>query len=301
MSKEIAVQMTPVVVQGVPVQSVMDRGVEWTGGISGLYVAQRLELLEVMTGCETKNRYHIVQIPGGTQIPVAPDGTFNTQWREQSHVQALLKAKEESECFERVCCPLFRSFTMDFKDQQGTNFFTINRPFKCDPCYAPPVCSCTTQELSIMDKNGSLVAKAEEQGGCAQGCCTRTFFITGADGHEMYRMEAPECFYKSGGGGCNVCAPTCFKEAYVIDVYSNGQLLENDASAFVWPGCNCGGLTDRSNFVINFPDNAAPEERAGLIAGMMLIEYAVNEKKQQDNKNNNGGGGGAPARQEMAR
>ena len=62
----------------------MDRGIEWTGGISGLYVAQRLELLEVIGGCEQKNRYNIVQIPAGTQIPVGPTGDFNSQWRESS-------------------------------------------------------------------------------------------------------------------------------------------------------------------------------------------------------------------------
>ena len=107
------------VAQGVPVQAAMDRGIEWTGGISGLYVAQRIELLEVIGGCETKNKYHIVQIPGGTDIPVAPTGDFNTQWRELSKAQPLLKAKEQSECCERICCPLFRGFNMAFKDGNG--------------------------------------------------------------------------------------------------------------------------------------------------------------------------------------
>jgi len=283
----------PVVVAGVPVTAPMDRGIEWTGGISGLYVAQRLELLEVIGGCEQKNKYNIVQIPGGTAIPTAPTGDFNSQWRESSKSNPLLRAKEESECFERLCCPLFRGFKMNFTDSQGQNFFTIDRPCKFDCCYAPPLCTCTTQELSISDKNGALIAKAEEKSGCCNGCCTRTFNITDAAGAPMYVMTAPECSYKSGGGGCNVCAPTCFKEAYVIDLYEGDKLLESP-SAFVWPGCNCGGLTDRSNFVVNFPDDATPEKRAGIIAGMMLIEYAVNEKKQQDNKNNNGGGGGAP-------
>ena len=95
-----------------------DRGIEWTGGAAGLYIAQRLELLEVLSGCETKNKYHIVQIPGGTDVPIAPTGDFNTQWREQSKAAPLLKAKEQSECCERICCPLFRSFTMEFKVQR---------------------------------------------------------------------------------------------------------------------------------------------------------------------------------------
>jgi hypothetical protein len=30
-------------------------------------------------------------------------------------MQPLLKAKEESECVERVCCPAYRAFAMDFK------------------------------------------------------------------------------------------------------------------------------------------------------------------------------------------
>ena len=128
----------------------------------------------------------------------------------------------------------------------------------------------------------------------------RAYWCRKATTHELQRLLPQilqpvqlECSYKSGGGGCNFCAPTCFRESYVIDLYEGDKLLESP-SAFVWPGCNCGGLTDRSNFVVNFPDDATPEKRAGIIAGMMLIEYAVNEKKQQDNKNNNGGGGGAP-------
>ena len=279
-----------------------DRGIEWTGGAAGLYIAQRLELLEVLSGCETKNKYNIVQIPGGTDIPIAPAGDFNTQWREQSKAVPLLKAKEQSECFERICCPLFRSFTMEFKDATDNVFFKIQRPFKCDPCYAPPVFTCTQQELTIMDKNGTIVATAKEKGGCCNGCCTRQFLITGPDGKLMYEMNAPECGYKSGAGGCNLCAPSCCKEAYVIDVYDeNHQIVNEASSAFVFPGCNCAGLTDRSNFVVNFPADAPVEKRMGLLAGMMLIEYAVNEKKQQDQKNNSGGGGAPPAAQEMQR
>ena len=66
-----------------------------------------------------------------------------------------------------------------------------------------------------------------------------------------------------------------------------------------------GGLTDRTNMVIRFPDNATPEQRAALIAGMMLIEYTEMEFRRQSEKNNRnsqgGGYGGAPAQQEMSR
>ena len=60
-------------------------------------------------------------------------------------------------------------------------------------------------------------------------------------------------------GGCgNVCAPSCFNEAFDIDVYGPDDQYIN-TSTFVWPGCNCGGLTDLSNFAIQFPPGSTAE------------------------------------------
>ena len=53
-------------------------------------------------------------------------------------------------------------------------------------------------------------------------------------------------------------------------------------------------MTDLSNMMIKFPDDATPEKRVAIVAGMMLIEYAVQEFKRQQNNNNGGGSGGAP-------
>ena len=65
-------------------------------------------------------------------------------------------------------------------------------------------------------------------------------------------------------GGCgNVCAPSCFNEAFDIDVYGPDDQYIN-TSTFVWPGCNCGGLTDLSNFAIQFPPGSTADQRATL-------------------------------------
>ena len=55
--------------------------------------------------------------------------------------------------------------------------------------------------------------------------------------------------------------------------------------------------------MIKFPEDATAEKRVAIIAGMYLIEYAVQEFKRQQNKNNNGGGGGGapPKNEEMSR
>lgn len=50
-------------------------------------IEQQIELLEMITGCETKNRYHVfLQNPYGQK-------------------KFLFKCKEESGCCERNCCP----------------------------------------------------------------------------------------------------------------------------------------------------------------------------------------------------
>jgi hypothetical protein len=50
-------------------------------------VKQQIELLEILTGCETKNRYHVYITTHSGQFVY------------------LFKCKEESDCCARMCCP----------------------------------------------------------------------------------------------------------------------------------------------------------------------------------------------------
>ena len=75
--------------------------------MDGLFIRQQLEVLEALSGCETKNRYNITPIPAGTEFP--PPGGMTSNWTQNFRAQAgsfpLLKGKEESECME-VCSPV---------------------------------------------------------------------------------------------------------------------------------------------------------------------------------------------------
>jgi len=267
---------------------------------AGLYVRQHLEILELVSGCETKNRYSFTPIPSGTSIPNPPSSSWSADYRNAAGFNPLLKGKEESECFERICCPLFRGFEMPLKDGNGTDFITLVRPFRCDPCYCQPCMGCNTQEMNIMTA-GRQVASAKEVTGlcCSKGCCARQFETYDASGNALYTLEVNDCCSKSGG--CNFCAPSLCNEALTVDVRSADGTLQRP-STFVWPGCNCGGLTDLSNMIIDFPESTSADQRTALLAGMMLIEFTVMEQRRQNQKNNNnGGGGGAPAQQEMER
>ena len=160
-------------------------------GIHGLYVRQALEVVEMLTDCETKNRYSFTPIPLGTPVPACPDSSWSKEYRSAAGFNPLLKGKEESECFERVCCPLFRGFKMDLVDGNGTPFITFDRPFKCDPCYSPGCFTCTTQEMSV-SAGGAMIANAKMVTGpcCTSGCCNNKFEVYNASGAIITRWRS---------------------------------------------------------------------------------------------------------------
>ena len=149
-------------------QAPPDAGLGFLGSIDGLYIQQRVELLEAFTSCETKNRYHITPIPAGA-IPDPARGTLPETWlqhfRAQNEFAPLLKAKEESECCQRQCCTPIRKFDMAFKDGAGQTFFSIHRPFKCSiPC---PCCLVAPQELTLYDAAGVPAAAPRKSSNAA--------------------------------------------------------------------------------------------------------------------------------------
>ena len=252
-------------------------GLGFLSGIDGLFIQERVEFFEAITGCDTNNRYHLTPIPAGAlPDPMPPDWIHYFQ--TQANFFPLLKAKEEGDCAERVCCPLFRSFEMDFKDGTGATFFTARRPYRCTvhtPCFL-----CQPQELDLIDAHGVVAARAREE---FRPCwlCARSFVAENERGEANYRVRTSECGTSQGN---NCCAPSCFNQSYVVDVFDPEEAHVVARSANVWPGCNCAGATERSNIVLRFPKNATDRERASLVAVTVLVEFAHFEWKKGDNQ-----------------
>lgn len=264
-----------------PSAQAMSSSVDFLAGLDGLFLKQDIELLEALSGCETKNRYSVTAVPQGAPDPTPRD--WIQAFKKNAQYQPLMSAKEQSACFERLCCPFFRAFTLPFTDATGRSFFTVTRPFKCDLCYCPPCFTCTQQELAVHDMQGMPIASARERKSCCTSCCTRTFDTFDAKGALVYTVHASEC---SSSRGSNCCAPTCCNSTYDVDVKDpTGQLVST--TSWVWPGCNCGGLTESTNAMIRFPRSATPQQRAAVVGAMMLVEYAVIEFRSQKNQRNN--------------
>lgn len=272
--------MPPGAAMAPPSAQVMSSSVDFLGTMDGIFMKQQIEVLEALTGCETKNRYHLTPVPQGTPDPTPKEWLNN--FKQNAQYQPFMSAKEESECFERICCSPFRGFNLPFVDTYGRAFLTVQRPFKCDCCYIPPCYTCTQQEVKVTDAQGMTLAIARERSYCCTSCCTRSFDAMDATGNLIYTIQASEC---SSSRGCNVFAPSCCNESYDVDVLdAQGKLIST--SSWVFPGCNCAGLTEVTNSVLRFPKNATPQQRAALLGGMLLVEYAVIEFRTKKNNNN---------------
>ncbi|XP_042823913.1 phospholipid scramblase 1-like [Panthera tigris] len=95
---------------------------EYLSQIDQILVCQQIELLEVITGFETNNKYEIKNSFGQIYFAV-----------------------EDTDCCTRNCCGASRPFTMRIIDNMGQEVITLERPLRCDSC----CCPCCLQEIEV--------------------------------------------------------------------------------------------------------------------------------------------------------
>ncbi|XP_078522633.1 phospholipid scramblase 1-like [Lissotriton helveticus] len=116
---------TPVAPQNCP------PGLEYLSQIDQILIHQQVELLEVLTGFETNNKYEIKNALG----------------------QRVYFAAEENDCCTRMCCGPARSFVISVIDNTGREVMKLQRPYRCSSCFCP----CCLQELEVQAPPGTTV------------------------------------------------------------------------------------------------------------------------------------------------
>jgi len=112
-------------------------GLEYLAQIGQLFVNQKVEILEVITGFETQNEY-VVQNSTG---------------------QNIYMAKEESNCCARNMLGPIRSFDLILKDYAGNELIHVERPLRCDSCLFP----CCLQEIEVSSPPGNVIGKVKQK------------------------------------------------------------------------------------------------------------------------------------------
>jgi len=107
-------------------------------GLDTLVVKKKIEMVEVVLGCETKNRYHI----------------FDSQDKE------LFRAKEDTDWCTRQLCGQSRPVELPIVDLDGKEVLHLTRPLRCQGCCFP----CCLQEAQVtLAQSGMGLASVEQE------------------------------------------------------------------------------------------------------------------------------------------
>jgi hypothetical protein len=147
----------PTGVEGVP------PGLEYLTQVDQLLIHQLIEMLEVLTGFETENKYVIKNAMG----------------------QQVYFAAESSDCLERQCCGPARAFSMAIIDNFQREVIHLERPFRCGHC----CCPCHLNELQVQSPPGNVIGYVNE----IWTCCYPEFNITDAAGTNQFFIHGPVC------------------------------------------------------------------------------------------------------------
>lgn len=222
-------------------------GIQMLAAFGDVFVSQRAEVIEAISGFETANEYDIFGTQGGATVPIA-------------------FAAEQSECCERQCCGSSRSFQMQIMSTTSQPIFSIWRPLRCKP----PLCCCYLQELAVCD-NGAEIGRLEQQYTC---CATEFNVVVG--GLLMYKIAGP----------CCVCdGPFCGDQEFFV-TGPNGQHIQTPVgpSRITKKGADnlesamTEMFTDADNFCCTFPLDATPEAKAVLLAAVFMIDFMFFEE-----------------------
>jgi len=220
-------------------------GLEYLTQVDQLLVRQEVELLEVMTGYETNNRYAILNSMG----------------------QQIYYAKEDTSCFQRNCCGPSRGFTINITDNAGQPVMRISRDFKC--CAGCSWCACSSccyLEVIVEAPVGTVVGYARQ----SQSCCLPKYKILDAEFDELAHIVGPFCV-------CG-CSDVNFP---VMSSKTNDEIGQVTKQ---WSGLARELFTTADHFSISFPQDMDVRMKAIYLGALFLIDFMYFENKDNNNQ-----------------
>jgi hypothetical protein len=239
-------------------------GIAELAAFGDLFIKQRVEVIEVLTGFETANEYDIL---GTTAMGMQP----------------VFFAAEQSNCCTRNLCGSSRSFTMNiFSQANGFRpstqpLFTIERPLRCKP----PLCCCYLQELTVNDAAGAAIGRLEQH----YDCC----------GSDMSVLVGTAVVFKIAGPCCVCDGPCCGDQEFFITT-PQGEHISTPAGDARITKMGARGIegvatemyTAADNFGCTFPPTATPMAKAVLLAAVFMIDFLFFENGGSVDKNGYG-------------
>lgn len=255
---------------------------------------------------EFKNMYKIGAAPAGARAKADPDdaGGWAPTSDELTSMAEMMYVKEESSCIIRCLATIcgvsnLRPLKLHFTVNPEGHAFIAERPFKC----GGGCCSPLVMHMFTATPDGSLsrpIGRVTEDfspycGKCMEACCSYTYYTD----IETVTSHSPLTFAKRFtvvqnmaccGRHSNFCGGTCFKNDGVFDIIDSktGQVAGSLQKTYAPGGSGCESAWCRcchmfSNYVLTFPAESTPEERALLLLAVFDTDYKHFEKTGNEN------------------
>jgi len=240
------------------------KGFDRLDGRDGIFIKQKMELTEVMTGCEGENTYYV--------YPLSKDG--------EKKGKKLFKCKEKSGCCARQCLsgecrPFILKINLDDDDEDldTSPFLLINRECACT-CYC-----CNRPEITVTlveDGKNEYLGKIREP----FTCCNIVLDIHDKDNNIKYNVNGSCC---QCGLHCKGPSDCCQVIDFELKIPSGDTVAGIQKKSV---GCLQASISDADNFAVHFPANCTKEEKALIMCATLFLDFRHFEEKQGNQGNN---------------
>ncbi|XP_052791098.1 phospholipid scramblase 2-like [Mya arenaria] len=210
-------------------------------------IKQKIEMLEVLTGFETRNRYAVLNKEG----------------------QQIFFVQEESSLCERCFCAPNRGFQLHMTDNNSQEVVRMSREFKF--CMGCCWCGggCCQMEIVVESPVGRVLGKI------------RTGTSKWKAHVQVYDATDKHVF--TIWGMCCPCQTPCCKEDlnFPITTPDLSQRVGNIARE--WRGCFVDCCTDADTLRLEFPVDMTLDCKMLLTGAAFMIEYYIFEMEKNGN------------------
>jgi len=222
-------------------------GLEYLAHIDQLVIKQQMEILELVTGWESANKYRVFNNVG----------------------QQVYFAAEESDVCQRQCCGPARGFIVHLTDNFGNEVLRVTREFKCCAgcCWCAESDACAF-EVKVEAPVGQVVGFIRQEA----SSWAPSYTIRSTDRDVVGYIEVPCCV-------CN--SPWCGDVEFPIKGKDNTTDIGKIAKQ--WTGTLAEFFTDADTFSVTFPMDMDVKLKAVFIGAIFLIDFMYFEQQQNNN------------------
>ena len=208
-------------------------------------IIQQIELLEIVSECETNNRYDVFCEMNGVKY-------------------FCFRCKEDSSwCMRNMCPSDLRSFKIHMMLPGQKKFGILDRPFKCT------CCCCARPIVKGTFSNGQPFGTINQP----FTCCSPFFETMDETDGSKYSIEIPycQCGFMCRSNVCGKCSEV------IGNIYKENDLTHPVGSFKKVENCVLEMITDANSFEIIFPTDATVGDKLNILATVILIDYRFYE------------------------